>query len=59
MKHYRQFIVQIQRAIFNSTAKPGLDSKTISEIILEYLSKENTSREDEQEFGRFLEEKKK
>ena len=58
MKHYHRFKKNIRWIIFNSIAEPGLDSKTISEIILEYLSKENTSREDEQEFGRFLEEKK-
>lgn len=58
MKHYHRFIENISLIIFNYGAEPGLDSKTISEIILKFLSKENTSREDEQEFSRFLEEKK-
>ena len=58
MEHYPRFIMQIKRILFNVAAKPGLDSETISKIILEYLSKENTSSEYEQELNRFLEEKK-
>jgi hypothetical protein len=58
MEHYPRFIVQIKNIIFNAVAKPGLDTETISKIILENLSKENTSRKYEQEFSGFLEEKK-
>lgn len=58
MKRYRRFINWIEWIIYEIKAQQGLDSKTISEIILEHLSTESTSKEDELKFSEFLEEKK-
>ena len=58
MNHYVRFTYWIKRIINLSLAESGLDPESISKIILNFLSKENTSREDKEEFSRFLEERK-
>ena len=57
MSQYERFSLHIQRLIQLSTAEPGLDPDTVSEEILNFLSRENTSEEEEEELGNFFEER--
>ena len=57
MSQYERFSLHIQRLIQLSTAEPGLDPDTVSEVILNFLSRENTSEEEEEELGNFFEER--
>ena len=57
MSQYERFLLHIQRLIQLSTAEPGLDPDTVSEEILNFLSRENTSEEEEEELGNFFEER--
>jgi hypothetical protein len=57
MSQYERFSLHIQRLIQLSTAEPGLDPDTVSEEILNFLSRKNTSEEEEEELGNFFEER--